>query len=66
MPTTIEFPLSTGTAQRSRTTERNPFYAQAGFGVLMLWAVILLSIGFSAHLGIQPADLTDFDQLALF
>jgi hypothetical protein len=66
MPTTIEFPLSTGMAQLSRTNRHNPFYARAGFGVLMLWAVVLLSIGLSAHSGTPPADLSDFGQPALF
>jgi hypothetical protein len=64
MPTTIVFPLSTGMARRSRTTRL--FHAQAGFGVLMLWAVILLSIGLSAHSGVPPADLSNFGQPALF
>jgi hypothetical protein len=66
MPTTIQLPLSIRLMPRLWTRKRVPFYAQAGFTILMLWAVILLSIGAAAHFGMPHSELTAFEQLALF
>jgi hypothetical protein len=42
----------------------DPFNARVGFGILMLWAIIMLSIGAVAHLGGQSSDYSAFELLA--
>jgi hypothetical protein len=42
----------------------DPFNARVGFGILMLWAIIMLSIGAAAHLGGQSSDYSAFELLA--
>jgi hypothetical protein len=64
MPTTIEFPLPVNMAQRFNPS-RDPFDARIGFGILMLWAVIVLTIGAAAHFGAQSPDYSAFELLAL-
>jgi hypothetical protein len=66
MPTTIEFPLSVNMAQRSGSSSLDPSNVRLGFGILMLWALIMLSIGAAAHLGAQSSDYDAFELLALF
>jgi hypothetical protein len=64
MPTTIEFPLSIRRAQRLNISRLDPFNARVGFGILMLWAIIMLSIGAAAHFGGQSSDYSAFELLA--
>jgi hypothetical protein len=64
MPTTIEFPLSIHMAQRLNPSRRDAFNARVGFGILMLWAIVMLSIGAAAHFGGQSSDCSAFDLLA--
>jgi hypothetical protein len=66
MPTTIEFPLSVNMAQRFNPSRLDVFDRRAGFGILMLWAVIMLSIGGAAHFGAQSSDTSAFEVLALY
>jgi hypothetical protein len=66
MPTTIEFPLSANMAQRSHSSRLDLSNARLGFGILVLWALIMLSIGAAAHFGAQPSDYNAFELLALF
>jgi hypothetical protein len=66
MPTTIEFPLSVNMAQRSNSSSLDPSNARLGFGILMLWALIMLSIGAAAHFGAQSSDYNAFELLAPF
>jgi hypothetical protein len=66
MPTTIEFPLSTNMAQRSHSSSLDLSNARLGFGILILWALIMLSIGAAAHFGAQSSDYNAFELLALF
>jgi hypothetical protein len=65
MPTTIEFPLSVNMAQRFNPSRLDPFSARIGFGILMLWAIIMLSIGAAAHFGGQSFEYSIFELLAL-
>jgi hypothetical protein len=66
MPTTIAPPLAVNMSLRSGMTKPGTFHSQIAFGILMLWAVALLSIGAFAHFGSQSSNLTAFEQLALF
>ena len=66
MPTTIEFPLSVNMAQRFNPSRLDAFDGRAGFGTLMLWAVIMLSIGGAAHFGTQSSDTSALEVLALY
>jgi hypothetical protein len=65
MPTTINFPLSIQAAQSSHITALDPFNARVGFGILMLWAIVMLSIGAAAHFGAQSPEYSAFELLAL-
>jgi hypothetical protein len=65
MPTTIEFPLSVNMVQRFNPSRVDPFNAQIAFGILMLWAVIMLTIGAAAHFGVQSSEYSAFELLAL-
>jgi hypothetical protein len=60
MPTTIEFPLSANMAQRSHSSRLDLSNTRLGFGILVLWALIMLSIGAAAHFGAQPSDYNAF------
>jgi hypothetical protein len=42
------------------------FYARAGFGLLMLRAVTMLSICAAAHFGVQSSEYSTLELLALF
>jgi hypothetical protein len=64
MPTTIEFPLSVNMAQRFNPSRLDPFDVRVGFGMLMLWAFIMLSIGAAAHFGAPSAEYSAFELLA--
>jgi hypothetical protein len=66
MPTTIQFALSTNMTPRSRTIKPDLFHARIGFGILMLWAFIMLSIGAAAHFGAQSSEFITLELLALF
>jgi hypothetical protein len=65
MPTTINFPLSVQPVKRSLITDLDPLDARIGFGILMLWAIIMLSIGAAAHFGAQSPEYGAFELLAL-
>jgi hypothetical protein len=65
MPTTIEFPLSVNMAQRSNSSGLDSFNARIGFGIL-IWALIMLSIGAAAHFGAQSSAYSAYELLALF
>jgi hypothetical protein len=65
MPTTIELPLSVNMAQRFNPSSLDASNARIGFGLLMLWAVIMLSIGAAAHFGVQSSEYSVFELLAL-
>jgi hypothetical protein len=65
MPTTINFLLSIYTVQRSHITGFDPLNIRIGFGILMLWAIIMLSIGAAAHFGVQSPEYSAFELLAL-
>jgi hypothetical protein len=62
MPTTVEFALPT---PRSRTKRRDPF-AHIGFGFLIIWAAIMLSIGAAAQFGMQSPELSTLESSTLF
>jgi hypothetical protein len=62
MPTTVEFALPT---PRSRTKRRDPF-AHIGFGFLIIWAAIMLSIGATAQFGMQSPELSTLEYSTLF
>ena len=66
MPTTIQFALSTDIPPRSRTIKPDLLYARSGFGILMLWAFVMLSIGAAAHFGAQSSEFSTVELLALF
>jgi hypothetical protein len=61
---TIGFPTSTRTAPRSATANLDGFITKAGFGILMLWAFALLSVGAFAHFGAYSHELSAFELLA--
>ena len=65
MPTTIDVPLSVTVAQRFNPSRPNLFNAQPGFAILMLWALIMLSIGAAAHFGFHAAEYSAFELLAM-
>jgi hypothetical protein len=62
MPTTAQFALS---APRSTMKKLDPF-AHIGFGILMLWAVIMLSIGAAAQFGVQSPEISTVEIFTLF
>jgi hypothetical protein len=64
MTTTIQFITPADTTPRSNTTKHGLLYARSGFGILMLWAVVMLSIGAAAHFGAQSSEFTAFELLA--
>jgi hypothetical protein len=66
MPTTIEFPLSANISNRFNPSSIDRVEARIGFAILMLWALIMLSIGAAAHFGAQSSDYNAFELLALF
>jgi hypothetical protein len=66
MPTTIQFALSADITTRSRTIKPDLLYARSGFGILMLWALVMLSIGAAAHFGAQSSEFSTVELLALF
>jgi hypothetical protein len=66
MPTTIELPLSANLSNRFNPSNIDRVEARIGFAILMLWALIMLSIGAAAHLGAQSAGYSAFELLALF
>jgi hypothetical protein len=63
--TTIGFPISTRTTPRSATANLDSFISKAGFGILMLWAFAMLSVGAFAHFGAHSYELSAFELLAL-
>jgi hypothetical protein len=65
MPTTIVFPLSVNMAQRFNRSRRDPLNGPVAFGIVMLWAFIMLSIGAVAHFGAQSSEYMAFELLAL-
>jgi hypothetical protein len=66
MPTTIELPLSADISKRFNLPRIDRAEVQIGFAILMLWALIMLSIGAAAHFGAPSADYSAFELLALF
>jgi hypothetical protein len=66
MPTTIPFALPTNMTPRSRTIKPDRFHARIGFGILMLWAFVMLSIGAAAHFGAQSSEFITLEHLALY
>jgi hypothetical protein len=66
MPTTIEFPLSANMSRPFNLSRIDRVDARIGFGILMLWALIMLSIGAATHFGAPPSDYSAFELLALF
>jgi hypothetical protein len=66
MPTTIEFPLSVHPSKRFDLSRLDRLDARIGFGILMLWALIMLSIGAAAHFGAQSPDYSTYELVALF
>jgi hypothetical protein len=62
MPTTVQLALPT---PRSKTKRRDPF-AHIGFGFLIIWAVIMLSIGAAAQFGVQSPELSPLEFFTLF
>jgi hypothetical protein len=62
MPTTVQFVLP---APRSSTKRRHPF-AHIGFGFLIIWAAIMLSIGLAAQFGMQSPELSPLEYFTLF
>jgi hypothetical protein len=66
MPTTIEFPLSANISKRFNPPRIDRLEAHIGFAILMLWALIMLSIGAAAHFGTPSADYGAFELLASF
>jgi hypothetical protein len=66
MPTTIMLPPWTDMTPLSRMIAPAPFRAHVDFGILMLWAVIMLSIGAAAHFGAQSSEFSAFELLAPF
>jgi hypothetical protein len=66
MPTTIESALSVNMAPRFNPSRLDPFSARVGLGILMFWAIIMLSIGAAAHFGTQSSEYSVFELLALF
>jgi hypothetical protein len=65
MPTTIVFPLAVNMAQRFDPSRLDPLHDRLCFGILMLWALIMLSIGAAAHFGTQSSGYSAFELLAL-
>lgn len=66
MPTTIELPLSVNLSNRFNPSRLDRLDARIGLGVLMLWALIMLSIGGAAHFGAQSPDYNAYELVALF
>jgi hypothetical protein len=67
MSTTINLPLPIDLPPpRSRTNEVAPFYARIDFGILMLWAVTMLTVGAVARFGAQSSEFSAFELLAPF
>jgi hypothetical protein len=62
MPTTVQFALPT---PRSRTKRRDPF-AHIGFGFLIIWAAVMLSIGAAARFGMQSPELSTPEHSTLY
>jgi hypothetical protein len=62
MPTTVQFALPT---PRSRTKRRG-LSAHTGFGFLILWAAIMLSIGAAAQFGMQSPGFNTLEYFPLF
>jgi hypothetical protein len=62
MPTTVQFALPT---PRSRTKRRDPF-AHIGFGFLIIWAAVMLSIGAAAQFGMQSPELSTPEHSTLY
>jgi hypothetical protein len=66
MPTTIEFPLSINMSKPLNPSRIDRIESRTGFAILMLWALIMLSIGAGAHFGATSSDFGAFDFLAPF
>jgi hypothetical protein len=66
MAPTIQVALSTDLTPRWRTTTPDLFHARAGFGILMLWAFVMLVIGAAAHFGAQSSEFSTLESLGLF
>jgi hypothetical protein len=66
MPTTIEFPLSVNMPKHFSPSRIDRIEGRLGFGILMLWALIMLSIGGVAHFGAPSSDYGASELLALF
>jgi hypothetical protein len=65
MPTTVALPPSIEMAQHFNPAELDRFNNRIGFGILMLWAFIMLSIGATAHFGAQSSEYSAFEFRAL-
>jgi hypothetical protein len=63
--TTIGFPISTSITPRSATANLDSSISKSGFGILMLWAFAMLSVGAFAHFGAHSYELSAFELLAL-
>ncbi len=66
MPTTIPFALSTNLTSCSRTIKPDRVHARIGFGILMLWAFVMLSIGAAAHFGAHSSEFITLERLASY
>jgi hypothetical protein len=67
-PKEIQMPTTTqigAPALWSRTKRREPF-VHIGFGILTVWAVIMLSIGAAAQFGMQAPELSTLEYFTLF
>jgi hypothetical protein len=63
--TTIGFPISTSITPRSATAKLDSSISKSDFGILMLWAFAMLSVGAFAHFGAHSYELSAFELLAL-
>jgi hypothetical protein len=66
MPTTIVLPQSTDITPLSRMIAPASFRARIDFGILMLWAVTMLSVGAAMHFSAQSSEFSVFELLAPF
>jgi hypothetical protein len=66
MPTAIEFPLSANLSKCVNPSRHDRLDARIGFGILTLWALIMLSIGAAAHFGAQSPDYGAYELVAPF
>jgi hypothetical protein len=59
------FLISTPIMPRSATANLDSFISKSGFGILILWAFAMLSVGAFAHFGAHSYELSAFELLAL-